>query len=376
MNARSCASLARPSRSCWPVPPPPLCSAPFASAARTPRRVCAERPDEREPALARRLSFGAFLGAFACTVGAWRSALSAAGARLCPKQAAARLGIGSMVNSFTPAKLGDAVKITLCARAIDAPDRLWTASGTYAALAAARSLTLAGLVVAASATHALPIWPVFVLVGTAAACRARGSRLDPLPPPPPQSRASSPASRSLAKDRRALRGVALWTIGMQLFRLAGTVAAVYAFGLPHPLLAALVILPALDLAGAVPLTPGSFGVGGGAVAVALASRGIGMTDALATGLAIQGVETLVSVTCGIVRARLPRCSRASVSAALGDARRSRRRVGRCSPHSSAWSSSTWSRGRAGTPASRARRTRLSSRWSRACRRDRSRSRRR
>jgi hypothetical protein len=32
--------------------------------------------------------------------------------------------------------------------------------------------------------------------------------------------------------------------------------------------------------------------------VVLASRGIGMTDALATGLAIQGVETLVSVTCG------------------------------------------------------------------------------
>src|SRR5256885_445715 len=130
-------------------------------------------------------SFLAFLGAFVCTVGAWRSALSAAGARLCPKQAAARLGIGSMVNAFTPAKLGDAVKITLCARAIDSPDRIWTATGTYTALAAARSLT-----------------------------------------------------------------------------------------------------------------PGGFGIGGGAVAVAPASRGIGMTDALATGLAIQAVETMVSVTSG------------------------------------------------------------------------------
>ena len=63
---------------------------------------------------------------------------------------------------------------------------------------------------------------------------------------------------ALAKDRRALRGVALWTIGMQVFRLAGTLAVVYAFGLPHPLLAALVILPALDLAGTIPLTPGQF----------------------------------------------------------------------------------------------------------------------
>jgi uncharacterized membrane protein YbhN (UPF0104 family) len=239
----------------------------------------------------------AFLGAFACTVGAWRSALAAAGAHLCPKQAAARLGIGSMVNAFTPAKLGDAVKITLCARAIDAPDRMWTATGTYAALAAARSLTLAGLVVAASATHALPIWPVFVLVGSAA-----GVALAAVASTRFRSHhriASFLAGvGSLARDRRALRGVALWTIGMQLCRLAGTVAAALALGLPHPLLAALVILPALDLAGAVPVTPGSFGIGSGAVAVVLASRGIGMTDALATGLAIQGVETLVSVTCG------------------------------------------------------------------------------
>jgi hypothetical protein len=59
-----------------------------------------------------------------------------------------------------------------------------------------------------------------------------------------------------------------------------------------------VILPALDLAGAIPLTPGSIGIGSGAVAVALASRGIGVPQALAVGLAIQGVETLVSVSCG------------------------------------------------------------------------------
>jgi uncharacterized membrane protein YbhN (UPF0104 family) len=251
--------------------------------------------DASRPWLA--VSFVAFLGAFVCTVGAWRSALAAAGARLCPKQAAARLGIGSMVNAFTPAKIGDAVKITLCARAIDAPDRMWTATGTYTALAAARSLTLAGLVVAASATHALPIWPIFLLVGSAsvvALVAVASTRFRC------HHRVASflAGVTALTRDRRALRGVALWTIGMQLFRLAGTVAAVVAFGLPHPMLAALVILPALDLAGAVPLTPGSFGIGGGAVAVALASRGIGVTDALATGLAIQGVETMVSVTCG------------------------------------------------------------------------------
>ena len=92
-----------------------------------------------------------FVAAFACTVGAWRAALSAAGGRVCPKRAAASLGVGAMVNSFAPAKLGDAVKIALFSKAIDAPGRIWTAGGVYAALAAARSLMLAALLVAASA---------------------------------------------------------------------------------------------------------------------------------------------------------------------------------------------------------------------------------
>src|SRR5436190_9706426 len=120
-----------------------------------------------------------FIGGFCCTVGAWRSALSAAGGSICARQAAARLGIGSLVNAFAPAKLGDAVKIALCARAVEGPARLWTTGGVYAALAAARSLCLAALLVVASATGALPLWPVFVLctlvavIGCAAAFSGR-----------------------------------------------------------------------------------------------------------------------------------------------------------------------------------------------------------
>lgn len=251
--------------------------------------------DASRPWLA--LSCAAFLAAFACTVAAWRAALTSAGAELCPRQAAARLGIGAMVNSFAPAKLGDAVKITLCSRAIHSPGRVWTAGGAYAGLAAVRSLTLAALVVAASAAHAMPFWPALVLVSGAGAVAVaafasagfrRHHRVAPL----------LDGLAMLATNGPALVRVALWTSGMQVARLAGTAAVAAALGLPHPLIAALVILPALDVAGALPLTPGSIGIGSGAVAVALAARGIGMTDAFATGLAIQGVETLVSVTCG------------------------------------------------------------------------------
>jgi hypothetical protein len=68
--------------------------------------------------------------------------------------------------------------------------------------------------------------------------------------------------------------------------------------LPQPLIAALLILPALDVASAFPITPGSIGIGTGAVAVALASRGIPMSEAIGTGLALQAIETLVSIGVG------------------------------------------------------------------------------
>jgi uncharacterized membrane protein YbhN (UPF0104 family) len=244
------------------------------------------------------LAFAAFLGAYLCTVAAWRAAFASAGARIPPLQAAARLAVGSLVNSFAPAKLGDAVKIALWSRAIDSPGRLWTAGGAYAALTATRSLALAAVVVVASATGAVPLWPVFLLVGGAAsvALAATASRRIRRHPRLATLLAGIAA---LVRSPRALAAVVAWTLGMQVARVAGTVAAASALGLPHPLLAALVILPALDLAGALPLTPGGIGIGSGAVAVALASRGIGATQAIAVGLAIQGVETLVSVSSGV-----------------------------------------------------------------------------
>src|SRR6185437_3220183 len=77
-----------------------------------------------------------------------------------------------------------------------------------------------------------------------------------------------------------------------------TIAIAAALGLPQPVLAALVIMPALDVAAAFPITPGAVGIGSGAVAVALSSRGIGMADALGTGIAIQALESAVSIGAG------------------------------------------------------------------------------
>ena len=238
-----------------------------------------------------------FVGAFACTVGAWRAGFAAAGGLVCPRRAAAGLGVGSMVNSFAPAKLGDAVKVALLSRAIDGPGRLWTGGGVYAALAGARSLGLALLVVVASITGAVPLWPVFVLCTLVAVLAVVGSLSGRVRSHPRIAQVLE-GFAALERSPRALATVLGWTIGMVACRLGATVAVAAALGLPHPMLAALLILPALDVASAFPITPGSIGIGSGAVAVALAGRGIAMPQALGTGFAMQALETLVSISAG------------------------------------------------------------------------------
>jgi uncharacterized membrane protein YbhN (UPF0104 family) len=174
---------------------------------------------------------------------------------------------------------------------------MWTTSGVYAGLAAARTIGLVLLLVAGATTGALPLWPVFALSGGVAIAGLVAAR--------------SRRVRSHERLRRLLDGFAAlerspgtaftvvgWTLAMAAARLAGTVCVVAALGLPHPVLAALVIMPAIDLAAVFPLTPGNIGVGSGAVAMVLASRGIGTGQALGVGFALQGVETLVSLVVG------------------------------------------------------------------------------
>ncbi len=238
-----------------------------------------------------------FALAFACTVAAWRAALAAAGGRIGTRQAGARIGVGSLVNAFAPAKLGEAVKLALCAREVESDSKLSTIGGAYAALTAARSLALVALVVTASAARALPVWPAFGLLGLVAALAVliASSR---------RVRSHGRVARllsglaALGRSPRQLAAVGGWTFAMAGAQLCATVAVSAALDLPHPVSAALVILPALELASAFPITPGGIGIGSGAVAVALASRGIGMTDALGVGFAMQGMQTLVSVAVG------------------------------------------------------------------------------
>jgi hypothetical protein len=83
-------------------------------------------------------------------------------------------------------------------------------------------------------------------------------------------------------------------------RVLAASALAAGIGIPSPLLAGLVACCAVDLAGLLPLTPGNVGLAGGAIAVALTARGVGLTQALGLGILFQGVESSVSLALGLV----------------------------------------------------------------------------
>jgi uncharacterized membrane protein YbhN (UPF0104 family) len=239
-----------------------------------------------------------FLVSLLATVLSWRSALCAAGARLGRVDAATRYGVGCLVNTFAPASLGEAVRVALLARKLDAPGALWTTGGAAAAVGALRGVTLAGLVVAASLTGALPLWPVAALFGATAVAATLGWMLWRRRP---HGRVGHflGAFTALLRCPRAAAAVLGWSVVSQGARLLAAAAVAAALGVSHPLLAALVIMPTLQLATIFPVTPGNVGVASGAVALALQTRGVELSRAIAAGLAYHAAETLVGVAFGV-----------------------------------------------------------------------------
>jgi uncharacterized membrane protein YbhN (UPF0104 family) len=230
--------------------------------------------------------------------GSWRCAIRLCDGTLTLPDACARYGAGSLVNTFVPARAGDAVRIGLFSRVLPNRERLWTTGGVFAALGAARVVVLAVLIVGGAATGALPVWPLFVALGLVAIAAAVAFR----------SRDRAPGSRAGhlldsfralgRKPAGALRLIG-W-IGLSFAgRLASATAVAAALGIQHPLAAAVVIVPALEVAGMVPITPGNVGVTSGAIALAFQTQGVSFANGLAAGIAFHAVETAVGIMFGI-----------------------------------------------------------------------------
>jgi phosphatidylinositol alpha-mannosyltransferase len=239
-----------------------------------------------------------FLCSLVGSASAWRSATELVGGRIGRLDAGARYGIGSLINSFAPARLGDVARLALFSRAIDSDERLWRAGGSFMVIGIARALVLALLVVAGSIAGALPLWPMLVLLGltggaalAAVATRNRTARthvahlLD--------------AFRVLGREPKRGACIAAWIAFATMARLGAAASIAAALGVRSPLIAAVLVVPALDLSGAMPITPGNVGLTSGAVAIALRAHGVGLDTALTTGIAFHAVETAVGIAFGL-----------------------------------------------------------------------------
>jgi hypothetical protein len=133
--------------------------------------------------------------------------------------------------------------------------------------------------------------------------------------------------RKLGQHPAAAVRLAGW-IGLSVagrFAVATAVAA--AVGIQKPVVAAVLILPALDVSGLIPLTPGNIGIASAAIAVAFRAHGVSFSHGLAAGITLQALETAVGLSIDVVRVLwlAPYSSpRAPRRARLGRGRRSRR----------------------------------------------------
>lgn len=229
---------------------------------------------------------------------AWQSALGACGTTTSRRDAVARYGVGSGLNAIAPAHLGSAARIALFGRIVEGDGGVWRVGGVAAAVGAVRGIWLAAVLTAAAATGAAPAWPLAVLavLFAGAAVLALGSRRI-------RTRARVAhvldGFRELGRRPGALLTVAALTAGGMALKLTAAGAIAMAFGVERPVLAALLLVPAVELAAVMPLTPGNTGIASAAIALALGATGVGAETALAAGIAFGAVETLAAIVIGV-----------------------------------------------------------------------------
>ncbi len=239
-------------------------------------------------------AFGGSLFASAC---GWGSALRRCGGTTTGSDATARYCTGSLVNALAPARIGSAVRFALFARTLPNEGRLWTVGGVATSIGAVRALWLAVVLALGSASGALPRWPIaaLLLVVLAAATVAWFVRDTQ---PGSKFAHTLDVFRVLGRCPKAAARIVGW-IGLAMALRIGAAAGIAAaFGIENPLTAALLVVPALDLAGLLPLTPGNVGLASAAVAFALKASGAASDVALSAGIAFGAVETLTTLALG------------------------------------------------------------------------------
>ncbi len=237
----------------------------------------------------------AFAGASICGALAWRAALRASGSPLPLVDASARYAVGCGVNAVAPAHVGSALRVALFGRVTNGG--CWTVGGAAAAVGVTRAVWLGALIAIGSAGGVLPLWPLLVIAAivVGAGGVAVVSRHVSLPDRIEQLLA---AFGSLASSPRDLAIVAGWALAGAAAKVGAATAVVASMGIDNPIRAALVLVPAVELAAILPITPGNVGLASAAVALALGSQGVDSRTALSAGIAFGAVELLTGMAVG------------------------------------------------------------------------------
>ncbi len=243
----------------------------------------------------------AFVAALVCSSLSWRGALGSCGAEVGRADACSCYLTGSLVNATVPGKLGGALRVALFSRRIEKEGAIFTAGGAALAIGAARAFWSCILVAVGAALGTVPLWPAAglgLLVLGAALAVLFSARL----------RADHRIAhvldvfRGIRDSPRAGIPIVAWAGLAQLIRYGAATSLLAAFGIPSPFLAALLVIPAVGLAGSLPLMPGNLGIASAAATVALGTLGVSSDVALSAGIAYGGVELLASIVAGSVGA--------------------------------------------------------------------------
>lgn len=187
------------------------------------------------------------------------------------------------------------MRVALISRAIGSEGAAFTTIGVACFVGMARASIIAALFAVTVAPGKVLIWVGLALL---TATGVAGVRIASGHAATGRAAHLLDVVRGLAARPAAAVEIFAWLVAGTGARLVAATCVGAALELQHPIAGALVIVPAIELAGLFPLTPGNLGVTSAAVALALRGHGVPLTPALATGIGLHAVETLVGLAFG------------------------------------------------------------------------------
>lgn len=236
-----------------------------------------------------------FLAASLCSAAAWHRGLRSCGAKLGRTAVTQRYAAGSLANTLAPANAGEVVRVALLSRAMNTEGAAFSVLGVSAAVAVMRGTVVGGLFFATAASS-VSVQRVGLLAAVVAlaACgvflaRRRLSG---------KVRHVLDVVRGLAAEPLAAFEMFGWVAACTGATILASACVGASLGVPHALAAALVIVPAIEMAKLLPITPGNVGLTSAAVAIALHAHGVPLQSAVAVGITLHAVETVVGLCFG------------------------------------------------------------------------------